>query len=69
MSDYVGGGVTLLLIAAAIAGVLFFSGHGGPGEASIIAEAKAGMPVGADYGWKAPLSPTADLHGEVGEYH
>ena len=68
MSDYIGGGLTLAAIVAAIVGVLFFTGHSGGPDASIIPEAMAAVPVEADYGWKAPLSGTADTHGEVAEY-
>ena len=54
MSDYIGGGVTLLLIVAAIVGVLFLGGKGdGAGDASIIPEAVAAAPAGAEYPWKA----------------
>ena len=69
MSDYVGGGLTLVLIVAAIVGVLFFSGQSGPGEPSIIPEAVAATPFEADYGWKAPMSASADAGGQVGEFY
>ena len=68
MSDYVGSGLTLALVVAAIVGMLFLGGRAGPGEGSIIPEAMAASPAEADYGWKAPFSPTADARGEVAEY-
>jgi hypothetical protein len=68
MSDYIGGGVTLLVIAAAIASVLYFSGERSGGEGSIISEAVAAMPVEADYGWKV-VSPAYDAGDDVFEYN
>ena len=68
MSDYIGGGVTLLLIVAAIVGVLYFSGERGPGEGSIIPEAVAAAPSEADYGWKV-ANPQYEEGGEVFEYN
>lgn len=68
MSDYIGGSLTLLAIVAAIVGFLHFSGNRGPGEGSIIAEALAATPVGADYGWKV-AAPQYGEGGEVVEYY
>lgn len=67
MSDYVGGGLALLAIVAAIVGVLYFSGNG-PGEGSIIPEAVAATSMEADYGWKV-ASPSYGDGGEVTEYY
>ena len=68
MSDYIGGGVTLLVIAAAIASVLYFSGERSAGEGSIIPGAVAATPAAADYGWKV-ASPAYDEGDEVFEYN
>jgi hypothetical protein len=69
MSEYIGGGVTLLLVVAAIVGVLFVGGNGGAaGDGSIIPEAVAAAPVGADYGWKG-ATPQYDDRGEVAEFY
>lgn len=68
MSDYVGGGLTLLVIAAAIASVLYFSGERSGGQVPIISQADAAMPASADYGWKV-ASPVYDEGDEVVEYN
>ena len=68
MSDYVGGGVALVVIAAAIVGVLYLSGERGPGDASIIPEAMATTPAGPDYGWKG-AAPQYEEGGEFAEYY
>ncbi|HET7671980.1 MAG TPA: hypothetical protein VFK84_16345 [Burkholderiales bacterium] len=68
MSDYIGGSLALLVIVAAIVGILHFSGNRGPGEGSIIPEAVAATPAGADYGWKV-AAPRYDEGGEVAEYY
>jgi len=69
MSEYIGGSVTLLLVVAAIVGVLFVGGNGGgTGDASIIPEAVAAMPAGADYGWRV-AAPEFGEGGEVAEFY
>lgn len=68
MSDYIGGGLTLLLIVAAIVAVLFAGSNGGTGDASIIPEAVAAAPAGNDYGWKG-ATPQFDDRGEVAEFY
>jgi hypothetical protein len=67
MSDYIGGGVTLMVIVAAIASVFYFSGERSAGEGSIISEAVAAMPVEADYGWRV-ASPAYGEGDDVFEY-
>lgn len=68
MSDYIGGSLALLVIVAAIVGILHFSGDRGAHEGSIIPEAVAASPAGADYGWKV-AAPHYDDAGEVVEYY
>lgn len=67
MSDYIGSGVALLLIAAAIAAVLFAGGTGGGTEASIIPEATAAVP-GPDYGWRVAAPEFGDS-AQVAEFY
>lgn len=68
MSDYIGGGATLLLIVAAIVAVQFFGTGDGTGDASIIPEALAAAPAGSDYGWRV-AAPEFETGGEVAEFY